>query len=92
MVFWAAHLLSVVLLLQRACMAGWLTKRAIAQTKLHSSRAMATTILLRISFLAASLRNRAHRRTCAAHAMSVTSLGNSEVLRAMPRVTRAGWS
>lgn len=53
------------------------TSRAMAHTKPHSSRAMATTILLCGTRRAARRLKREHRRVCAAQAMSVTALGKS---------------
>ncbi len=52
-----------------------LTCCAMAHTKPASSRAIATTILLRLTPRAASRRKRAHSRTCAFQAMSSAALG-----------------
>ena len=54
-----------------------LTCCAIAHTKPASSRAIATTILLRLTRRAASRRKRAHSRPCAFQAMSSAALGTS---------------
>src|SRR6185369_278924 len=64
--------------------------RAMAQMKPTSSRAMATTILLCGSFLAASLRKRAHRRTCAAQAIARTGAETLPRRRCRIGATRAG--
>jgi hypothetical protein len=55
----------------------------IAQTKPESSRAMATTILLRFTPRAARRRKRAHSRSCAFQARSVTLLASAVCRRAM---------
>src|SRR5689334_3817509 len=70
---------------------GGVTSRAMAHTNPESSRAMATTILLCGMCRALSRLKRAHRRSCAVQAMSVTALGSSDWRLAIAALIRAGW-
>src|SRR5260221_9305264 len=72
--------------------AAGLVCRAIAQTKPESSRATATTTLLRGTRRVASLRKRAQRRSCALQAVSQTLFESALCRRAITQDTRAGWA